>query len=203
MAYTGMTATNPLALPGTIDPSGSLVETNPLPPPGRYIDGTADLHPMVTGHYAAVAHVYTCALGGTITQGEVWTMTITPTTTVNGQAIADALNAITLSVTVDATATATSVGDLFVTAWENAKSITTTVGVSSTTRIGEIVGTMVNAAGTLTLTGAMFGETWTAAGTQEAGGLRSTQTPSTRPGPISASASWSFGMACTRTGSRQ
>jgi hypothetical protein len=169
MAYTGFQQTNPLDLPRTIDPAASLVEINPLPPPGRPIDGTADLHPARDALYPAVQHENTITLGGTITEANVWTMTITPVSTGHGVALADAMVPVVLTVTVNATATATSLGDQFVAAALAASTITTVAGVGASTRLSEIL-TMTNDTGVLTTVGVNPGATYTIAVVPEAGG---------------------------------
>ena len=170
MAYTGMSIQNPLAAPGTLDPSGSFAEINPLPPPGNAVDGTCDLHPLITGHYAAVKHQQTVELGGTISTGGVWVLTFTPNATINGVPIADALSAISITATVGVTETATALGDLLVVAFTAAKTIATVAAVTSHTRIAEIIGSLTNAAGTLTAVGANAGETYTITATPQSGG---------------------------------
>jgi hypothetical protein len=168
--YTGLGMPNPLGLPGTLDPSGSFVEQNPLPPPGRSLDGTADLAPATWANYPAQRHVVTVLLAETVSEGGVWVMTITPVLTGDGVAAADSLSPISLTVTVGATHTITALGDLFVTAFNNAAKITTVAGVNNFTRLHEIVRTMANDSGTLTLTGNAPGATFTVAVTPEAGG---------------------------------
>lgn len=170
MAYASLTMTNPLAAPGTLNPSGSLAETNPLPPYGRPMDGTCDLHPTITGHLAAVKDTWTILLAETVSEGGEWTLTFTPTKMINGLPIGDALAAVTLSVTVGSSHTITDLGDLFVTEYNTKRRITTTAGVTSATRIGEIIGSLTNNAGTLTATSAIAGETFTPTYTAEAGG---------------------------------
>lgn len=168
--YQGYTLPNPLAAPGTLAPSGSVAEVLPLPPPGRPLDGTADLHPLITGHHAAVKHVVTFLAAETISEGGVWTVTITPTTTIRGVAVADALRAVTLTITVDATHTPTSFGVQLVAAIAAAKAVSTVAGVTSATRLGEIIGIATTSSGTVTMTGAVAGETFEVSYTAEAGG---------------------------------
>lgn len=168
--YPGYTLPNPLAAPGTLAPSGSVAETLPLPPPGRSLDGTADLHPPITGLHQAVKHQVTFLAAETITEGGEWTVTITPTTTINGVAVADALRAVTLSITVGATHTPTGFGVQLVAAYNAAKTVSTVAGVTSTTRIGEIIGSMTTDSGTVTMVGAVAGETFEVSYTAEAGG---------------------------------
>jgi len=170
MAYIGFENQNPFARPGTLDPSGSLAELNPIRPPGEPMDGACNLHPLITGHYAAVKHTTTIELGGTITTASVWLLTVTPTATINGVPVADALGAITLSVTVGGTQTATALGDLFVTAFTNAKTITTVAAVENQTRIAEILGSLTNDAGTLTAIASVAGDTFDITVTPQAGG---------------------------------
>jgi hypothetical protein len=170
MAYTGYTLPNPLAAPGTLAPSGSVAETNALPPPGRPVDGTADLHPLITAHHAAVKHVVTFLAAETITEGGEWTVTITPTKTVRGLPVADALRAVTLTITVGATHTPTGFGVQLVAAIAAAKVISTAAGVTSATRLGEIIGIATTSSGTVTMTSAIAGETFEVSYTAEAGG---------------------------------
>jgi hypothetical protein len=170
MAYTGYTLPNPLAAPGTLAPSGSVAETNALPPPGRPVDGTADLHPLITAHHAAVRHVVTFLAAETITEGGEWTVTITPTKTVRGLPVADALRAVTLAITVGATHTPTGFGVQLVAAIAAAKVISTAAGVTSATRLGEIIGIATTSSGTVTMTSAIAGETFEVSYTAEAGG---------------------------------
>jgi hypothetical protein len=169
MAYSGMTQTNPLALPRTIDPSKSLTELNPLPPPGRPLDGTADLHPLRNGHYKALKHKITALLGGTISTGGVWTAVITPVKSGNGTGAADGQSAVTLTATVGVTETATALGDLFVAAYLASGQIATLAGIDSVTRIRELV-TITNNAGTLTIESKLGGQTFTIDFTPQSGG---------------------------------
>jgi len=170
--YTGINPQSPLAVPGTIDPNGSLKTVNALPPPGRAVDLTVDLQPQATGHFPQAQHEIELVLGGTITAGETWTLTFTPTKTINGLPVADALGAVTISADVPANPNdnATGLGDAFVTAFQNASKVTTTAGVSALTRIGEILESIVNATGTLTAKGTIAGETYDVSYTTEAGG---------------------------------
>jgi len=169
MAYTGLQQTNPLDLPRTIDPAASLIELNPLPPPGRPLDGTADLHPARDALYPAVQHENTITIGGTITEGNVWTMTLTPVRTGHGVALADAMVPVGLTVTVNATATADALGIQFVAAALAASTIATVEGVGASTRLSEIL-TMTNASGVLTTVGTNPGATYTIVMVPEAGG---------------------------------
>lgn len=168
--YAGYTLPNPLAAPGTLAPGGSVAETLALPPPGRPLDGTADLHPPIWANHAARKHVVTFLAVETITEGEVWTVTITPTKTIRGLPVADALRAVTLTITVGATHTPTGFGVQLVAAYVAAKTITTAAGVTSATRIAEIIGSMTTSSGTVTMTSAIAGETFDVTYTAESGG---------------------------------
>ncbi len=170
MAYSGYTLPNPLAAPGTLAPSGSVAETLALPPPGRSLDGTANLHPLITGHHAAKKHRYTFLAVETITEGGEWTVTFTPTKTVRGLPVADALRAVTLNITVGSTHTPTGFGVQLVAAIAAAKAISTAAGVTSATRLGEIVGVATTSSGTVTIDSAIAGETFEISYTAEAGG---------------------------------
>jgi hypothetical protein len=170
MAYTGYTLPNPLAAPGTLAPSGSVAETLPLPPPGRPVDGTCDLHPVITALAPAVKHVYTFLAAETITEGGEWTVTFTPTMFINGLPVGDAHRAITLNVTVGSTHTPTGFGDDLIAAFVDAKTSSTVAAISSATRIAEIIGSITNSSGTCTITGAIAGETFSVSYTAESGG---------------------------------
>lgn len=160
MAYTGFSQTNPLDLPRTIDPSASLSELNQLPPPGRPIDATADLHPLRHGNYAAVQHVVTVVLAGSWATNDVATYTVTPVKTGYGVANADAFEAVSFSATTGATQTAAASATLANTAALAAGTISTVAGVGSATRLREIASVSVNGA-TLTFTGINPGATFT------------------------------------------
>jgi hypothetical protein len=170
MSYTGYTLPNPLAAPGTLAPAGSVAETLPLPPPGRPVDGTCDLHPIITALAPAVKHVYTFLAAETITEGGAWTVTFTPTMFINGLPVGDAHRAITLNVTVGSTHTPTGFGDDLIAAFVDAKTTSTVAAISSATRIAEIIGSITNSSGTCTITGAIAGETYSVSYTAESGG---------------------------------
>lgn len=161
MAFPGMTPTNPFALPETLRNPTSLATDRPLPPPGRSLDGTADLHAAISGHYPAKLDIWTILPTGTITEGHVWTYTFTPTKQANGYPLADGLAAISVDVTVDATATPTSLSDDAVVAIKNASKVTTFEGVDSFVRLSEILGEVSADSGTLTVKSRAPGQTFT------------------------------------------
>lgn len=170
MAYEGLSAINPFALPRTVDPSASLAELNPWPPPGRPINAKAHNHPPTYAHVEAKQHTVTVLFAETVSEGGVWVLTVTPTKMVNGVPIADGIGAVSLTVTVGATHTITALGDLFVTEFATAKAVTTVAGVDSANRIGEILASITNSSGTITLKSAQYGETFSVSVTPEAGG---------------------------------
>jgi hypothetical protein len=170
MAYEGFSAINPFALPRTVDPSASLAELNPWPPPGRPLNAKAHNHPLTYAHVEAKQHTVTVLFAETVSEGGVWVLTVIPTKMVNGVPIADGIGAVSLTVTVGATHTITALGDLFVTEFAEAKAVTTVAGVDSANRIGEILASITNSSGTITLKSAQYGETFSVSVTPEAGG---------------------------------
>jgi len=167
--YTGSTPINPLAAPGTVTRDGSLAEQNPLPPPGNPVDCSTDLHPLAWGNYPAVLHTFELTFGGTITEGQVWTLTFTPTKMVNGSPQTSALDAITISVTVNATATDEALALQFEEAIA-AAGLLSGLDLSSLTRINEILGSATAAGAVLTTVGSVGGQTYSISYTTEAGG---------------------------------
>lgn len=195
--YTGIDAISPFGKPGTIDPAGSLRETNPLPPPGNPVDLTADLHPSSTGHYPAQFHQVSVVLAETITEGEDWVFVFTPTRMVNGLPIADDLGAVTRTITVGATATPDGFGAVVVADYTSATTVTTLGGVSDLTRLGEFVGSVTYTAATDTLlyTAKNAGEVFTVSVTPEAGGGATVATITDATG-----VDMPIGIAVARTG---
>ena len=197
MSYQGFEFIDPLSPPGTVDPSGSLAELNPLPPPGNPVDSTAKHLPLAWGIYPAQEHTFALTFGGTITEGQVWTLTFTPTRIVNGSVQSAALNAITIPVTVNATATATALALQFEQAIAAAFTLSTTTAIASTTRIGEILKSATAAGAVLTTVGRLAGSTYSISYTTEAGG---TITGADTPTVDAEGTDMQIGVAITKTG---
>jgi hypothetical protein len=172
MAYTGFEQTDPLQIARTLDTGVALadLEINKLQPPGNQADATAPLYPHKTGLYEALVHTVSHQLGGTITQGQVWTMTITQVRTAEGVAAASGLVPVVLTVTVDVTATAASLGAQFTAAALAASTIGSLADIDSATRLAEIATVADDGSGLVTATATMAGATFTVAFTTQAGG---------------------------------
>lgn len=194
--YTGINPINPLAAPGTVTNDGSLAEVNPLPPPGNPVDCSTDHQPLAWGNYPAQLHTFELTFGGTITEGEVWTLTFTPTRMVNGSVQAFALDAITISVTVNATATATALALQFEQAIAAARTITG-VSLANLNRIGEILRSATASGAVLTTVGSVGGQTYSVSYTAEAGG---TVTGSDTPTVDAEGTDMQIGVAIVKTG---
>lgn len=197
MSYQGFEFIDPLSPPGTVDPSGSLAELNPLPPPGNPVDSTAKHLPLAWGIYPAQEHTFALTFGGTITEGQVWSLTFVPTRIVNGSVQSAALNAITISVTVNATATDEALALQFEQAIAAAFTLSTTTAIASTTRIGEILKSATAAGAVLTTVGRLAGSTYSISYTTEAGG---TITGADTPTVDAEGTDMQIGVAITKTG---